>query len=140
FAIAIGSSFNQRVAVWAIAFGLWDISFYVFLKLLVGWPASLATWDILFLIPRPWAAPVWAPVLISATMIVCGLVSLRFGGIAGRPLHWAALLAGAFLMMLAFMWDYRNIDAGGLPNPFEWPVLLAGEALGLTGFVAAARN
>ena len=79
------------MAAFAIAFGLWDISFYGFLKLMIQWPESLSTWDILFLIPLPWVGPVWAPVLVALTMIVCGLISLRFGGIA-RPaaLHWLA--------------------------------------------------
>src|ERR1700683_3586010 len=35
----------------AIAFGTWDLFFYLFLKLLLHWPPSILTWDILFLIP-----------------------------------------------------------------------------------------
>ena len=68
---------RQWIAGFAIAFGVWDISFYVFLKMLIDWPASLLTWDILFLIPVPWVGPVLAPVIVSAVMIVCGLVALR---------------------------------------------------------------
>ena len=43
----------------AIAFGVWDIFYYVFLKAICGWPHSLADWDILFLLPLPWWGPVW---------------------------------------------------------------------------------
>src|ERR1035438_4418730 len=57
----------------AIAFGTWDIFYYVFLKLLLHWPASIMTWDILFLVPVPWAAPVLAPVVVSVTIIGAGL-------------------------------------------------------------------
>jgi hypothetical protein len=55
--LAAGRNFNQRMAAFSIAFGLWDISFYAFLKLMLGWPQSLFTWDILFLIPLPWVGP-----------------------------------------------------------------------------------
>ena len=48
FGMAAGRNFNQRFAAFAIAFGLWDISFYAGLKLMIGWPQSLMTWDILF--------------------------------------------------------------------------------------------
>ena len=140
FALAAGRNFSERVAAFAVVFGLWDISFYAFLRLLIQWPESLSTWDILFLIPLPWVGPVWAPILVSLTMIVCGLISLRLGGLRGRPLHWFGVLAGALVIVLAFVWDFRNTRAGGLPNSFNWPMLFAGEAIGLTGFVAAVRN
>jgi len=139
-ALAAGRNFSERVAAFAVVFGLWDISFYAFLKLLIQWPESLSTWDILFLIPLPWVGPVWAPILVSLTMIVCGLVSLRLGGLRGRPIHWFGILAGALTIVLAFVWDFRNTTAGGMPNSFNWPMFVAGEALGVTGFIAAVRN
>ena len=64
-ALAVARNTRQWTAAFAIAFGVWDIVFYACLKLLLGWPASLFTWDILFLIPVPWVGPVLAPVLIS---------------------------------------------------------------------------
>ena len=51
FGLAAGRNFNQRMAAFAVVFGLWDIFFYVFLRLMIHWPQSLFTWDILFLIP-----------------------------------------------------------------------------------------
>ena len=61
----------------AIAFGVWDIFYYVFLKIIYDWPKSLFDWDILFLLPLPWWGPVLAPVCIAALMIVWGtLVTL----------------------------------------------------------------
>ena len=140
FGLAAGRNFNQRMAAFAVAFGLWDVSFYAFLKLMIGWPESLLTWDILFLIPLPWVGPVIAPVLVSLTLVICGLVSLRRGGLPARPWQWMAMVAGGLVVILSFVWDFRNTTAGGLPNPFNWPLFLAGEAIAVAGFIAAART
>ena len=55
----------EEFAGFVVVFGVWDIFYYVFLRVLVTWPASLLDWDILFLIPLPWVGPVLAPVLIA---------------------------------------------------------------------------
>jgi len=136
-ALAAARNLHQWIAAFAIAFGVWDISFYAFLKLMIHWPESLSTLDILFLIPLPWVGPVWAPVLVALSMIVCGLISLRAGGIRGRIPHWTGVLGGAIVIIVAFVWDFRNTTAGGIPNPFNWPLFLLGEAIGLSAFLAA---
>lgn len=138
FGLAAGRNFNQRMAAFAVVFGLWDIFFYVFLRIMIHWPQSLFTWDILFLIPLPWVGPVIAPVIVAFTLVVCGLVSLRLGGMPARPREWMAMIAGGLIVILSFVWDYRNTMAGGLPNPFNWPLFSAGEAIALAGFLAAA--
>jgi hypothetical protein len=140
FGMVAGRNFNQRMAAFAIAFGLWDISFYAFLKLMIGWPQSLFTWDILFLIPLPWVGPVITPVLVSITLIGGGLVSLFRGGLPAKPWQWLAMIAGGGVVILAFIWDFRNTTAGGQPNPFNWPLFLTGEAMALAGFIAAAKS
>jgi hypothetical protein len=139
-ALAAASNLYQWIAAFAVVFGVWDISFYVSLKLMIHWPQSLSTWDILFLIPLPWVGPVWAPVLVALTMIVCGLISLRAGGIRGRLPHFAGVLAGAAVIVIAFVWDFQNTSAGGIPNPFNWPLFLVGEAIGLGAFLVAAKS
>ena len=73
----VGRTGGQKLAVFLFTFGIWDIFSYVSLKALIDWPASLATWDCLFLIPQPWYAPVWLPVVISLGMITVGLLLLR---------------------------------------------------------------
>ncbi len=73
----IGRTHRERWAVFLWAFAVWDIGYYVSLKICTGWPASLATTDLLFLVPVPWYAPVWLPVLVS-----CGML-----GIAGWLFH-----------------------------------------------------
>ena len=40
-----------------IAFGIWDIFYYIWLYVMVGWPESLMTWDLLFYVPFPWVRP-----------------------------------------------------------------------------------
>jgi uncharacterized integral membrane protein len=140
FAMLCGRTFLQRFASFTIAFGAWDIAFYVFLKLMIQWPDSLATWDILFLIPLPWVGPVWAPVLVSATMIVCGLIALQLGDLRPKPSHWFLVASGALIVVIAFVWDYRNTMAGGMPNSFNWPLFLAGLVVALTGFLAAVKS
>lgn len=67
--IIIGKTMKTRLAAFLWAFGIWDIFYYVFLFVLTGWPPSLMTLDLLFLIPEPWVAPVLIPVAISVFMV-----------------------------------------------------------------------
>jgi hypothetical protein len=136
--VAVGNR-QLWLPAFAVAFGTWDLFFYVFLKLLIDWPASLLTWDILFLIPVPWAAPVLAPVIVSLSIIAGGLIALR-RAVRMRPLHWIGITLGGLLIVLSFMWDFRNIMAGGLPHPFAWPLFIAGEFVGMGAFLHAVRN
>jgi hypothetical protein len=135
--LAVSQRPHQWVAASLIAFGVWDISFYAFLRLLIDWPPSLFTWDILFLLPVPWVGPVIAPILVSLSMIGCGLVMLC-RPITLRATHWLAIVAGGFVVVVAFCWDFRNTSAGGMPNPFNWPLFAAGEMIGVAGFGTAA--
>jgi hypothetical protein len=58
-----GKDAHDRFFVFGFLFGAWDLVYYLGLFLFLGWPGSLATWDILFLIPVPWVSPVLFPVL-----------------------------------------------------------------------------
>src|SRR5277367_965185 len=87
-ALGCGRNLHESIAAFAIAFGVWDIAFYGFLRLMIHWPETLATWDILFLIPLPWIGPVWAPVLVALTMIGCGLIALGDGGLRIPARSW----------------------------------------------------
>lgn len=140
-ALAAASNARQWFAAFAVSFGLWDIFYYVFLKLILDWPESLFTWDILFLIPVPWVGPVIAPAIVSVSMIAAGTAVL-WRECEGRPLRvsaldWAAVAAGAFVLVAAFIWDAKNIMIGGLPSPFHWPLFWLGEALGAAAFLHA---
>ncbi len=71
-----GRNRRQRVAYFLTIFAVWDIFYYVWLKVLIGWPASIMDWDILFLIPVVWASPLLYPVLLSVTMLGFAVVLL----------------------------------------------------------------
>lgn len=108
--IIAGKNKIQRFAYFVFAFAIWDIFYYVFLYVCLGWPQSLTTWDILFLIPVPWVGPVWAPCLLSFLMII-GAVFIIFQ--TDKPdqfkIHrssWFLLITGAIVCIVSFMWDY----------------------------------
>lgn len=136
-ALAAAGSGRLWLPAFALTFGTWDLFYYVFLKVLVGWPASLLTWDVLFLLPVPWAAPILAPAIVSVSIIVMGLTALR-RSVPMHLLHCVALALGGFVIVLSFVWDYQNIAAGGLPHRFAWFIFAAGELLGAGAFLHAA--
>src|SRR5689334_158349 len=98
--LAVARDSQQWLAAFLIGFGVWDISFYAFLRLIIDWPGSWLTWDLLFLLPVPWVGPVIAPILVSLTMIFCGVAALR-RKIRIRALHWLAIISGGFIIILA---------------------------------------
>ena len=128
-----GRRWLDRLAWTAVAFGVWDLLYYFWLWVFMGWPPSLDTWDLLFLIPVPWAAPVWAPMLVSLALVLGGLAA-AYEVRRGHPPHvgpWHAsggVLGGA-LVVLSFTEDAPNLMAGGIPGWFAWPVFAAGIAL-----------
>jgi hypothetical protein len=78
-AVLAGRDRWERFLVFSLAFGIWDIFYYVWLWVFIGWPPSLLTWDVLFLIPVPWIAQVWFPVLVSGLTLLAVLASLPVG-------------------------------------------------------------
>jgi hypothetical protein len=143
-ALAVARNAGDWAAAFVFAFGTWDITFYVFLKVLLDWPASVFTWDILFLIPVPWVGPVLAPVLVSAAMMAAGAWHLR-GQARGRPMHigaahWGGIVAGAAVIIVSFAMDYRYIMSGGIPRRFNWWVFATGLGAGTLSYIRAARQ
>lgn len=143
-AMVAARSLREWVAAFVLCFGVWDITFYLFLKLLINWPASVLTWDILFLIPVPWTGPVIAPVITSSSMIASGLL-LLLREYNKRPVHMTALerggiVLGGVFVISAFMWDFRNTASGGNPNPFNWILFVVGETIGLLSFSSCLRS
>jgi hypothetical protein len=131
-----GRTWRTRTAYAAIAFGSWDILYYVFLRMICGWPGSLFDWDILFLLPLPWWGPVLAPVCIAALMIGWGMLvtQSRQSLPATRVTRasWAVSGAGILLALWLFMADaIRALPAGAdavrraLPTAFNWPLFSA---------------
>jgi hypothetical protein len=125
----------ERLAWGAVVFGTWDIGYYGWLWVFSGWPPSLDTTDLLFLIPVPWAGPVWSPIAVSVALVVVGLTAARQLR-AGRRLtiarrHRVGGLSGGLLIVLSYTLDGLNVVSGGLPGPYAWPLFAAGMALAL---------
>ena len=120
---------------------VWDIFYYVWLKVFLDWPASLLTWDVLFLIPVPWVGPVLAPVTVALTMIGMGLVLLRLeqrGPVlpAGKKV-WLAQIVASLIVIVSFTMDVvpRLPDNGALlaqwtPAYYRWWMLLVRSGAG----------
>ena len=129
--ILAGRNWRSRLAYSAIAFGVWDIFYYVFLKAICGWPHSLFDWDILFLLPLPWWGPVLAPVSIALLLILWGtLVSTWEINPSPRRTKWTAWslsFLGVALALYVFMADSLRVAGKGvialrnvLPASFNW--------------------
>jgi hypothetical protein len=130
-----GTTGRSRLGYALVAFGVWDICYYIFLKVMTGWPSSLVAWDILFLVPLPWWGPVWAPASIALLMILWGTAVTQFERLAtprgpnGKAIGFAAL--GVVLALYVFMADaIRVADQGPvalratLPVWFNWPLFI----------------
>ena len=149
--ILTGRNRAEKFGYFLYSFAIWDIFYYVFLWVFLGWPESLFTWDILFLLPVPWVGPVIAPCIVAATMIVFALLVTRFTNqdipaSMKRQERWLMWL-GALIVIYSFTLDYvqtkgallwRNITVGNnlfeelndyVPQEFNWWIFLLGEML-----------
>ncbi len=70
---------RERWAMFLWTFAMWDLAYYAGLWATVRWPASLSTPDALFLIPAPWFAQVWFPMLVSALTVFAVFAARRSG-------------------------------------------------------------
>lgn len=68
---------KQALAFFFLAFGIWDIFYYVFLKLIIDWPKSFFDLDTFFLLPVPWIGPVFVPLIISSAMVALSWIYLK---------------------------------------------------------------
>jgi len=76
-AFLAGATWVERGVLFLWTFAFWDLFYYLSLYILIKWPPTLKTIDVLFLIPRPWIAPVWFPIVVSsATIIIIIILSL----------------------------------------------------------------
>ena len=142
----IGRTAWSRFGWLCFLFGAWDLVFYAGLKIALGWPASLLTWDILFLIPVTWTGPVLAPVITSLALIGGGLCIVHFEEeraehVQVLALDWVFVAASLALQLAAYTANHDRVAGGGLPGAFPWAIFLTGVALGVGTLVKAlARN
>jgi hypothetical protein len=146
-----GHSSRSRLGYALLAFGVWDIFYYLFLKALTGWPKSLFDWDILFLLPLPWWGPVWAPVSIAALMILWGTIVTQCEHFGRIVCHSWKVLASTFtgiaLALYAFMADALRVAGEGteairnvLPVSFNWLLFFVALLFLGTPIAALARE
>ena len=141
----------QKICFFLIAFGIWDIFYYIWLYVLLGWPPSLMTWDILFYVPLPWVGPVITPVLIAAGMIAAGSTLIYLDS-KGRDIRWRWFDAGVELacglvLIVAVCWDWKNIIQykgdpiyTGVPNPFAWWLYVPAYVVAAGYFIVRLRQ
>lgn len=161
-----GKTSLQRFAWFLYCFAIWDIFYYIWLKLLLNWPASLLTWDILFLIPVPWIGPVLAPVICSLTMILLAAMIIQIqrkdGSFTIKPVEWILMIVGVVIILVTFMWDYTAIIINDgllskfwaltndtrllsniltfIPVSYSWIAFLAGEILILAAIASMYKR
>ena len=146
-----GKTASHKFANFIYCFAIWDLFYYVFLWVFLGWPESLFTWDILFLIPVPWVGPVITPCIVAVSMMLLAL-SIIYYQHKGRntrlkATEWIMLVLGSLTIVLSFIWDYikyagskSDIPASAngelldelkdyIPTEFNWSIFLIGEAI-----------
>lgn len=156
--VLAGRNLVSRFAWFLYSFAIWDIFYYVFLKVLLNWPESWLTNDILFLIPTTWVGPVVTPVIVSATMILLSMIIVYYDSFKDKVriiwTDWALLIVGSLVLILAFVWDYSafilehyrfaqiwsvpsadlmNLALTYIPRKFNWFLFVVGECIILGG-------
>lgn len=142
--VLAGRTWLERLAWGAVVFGVWDIGYYAWLYVFSGWPPTLGTPDILFLLPVPWVGPVWSPMAVSAALVGVGLAAasaIRRGRVISiARWHLAAGLGGGLLVILSYTLDAGRLIEGGMPGPYPWPVFAAGMLVALVAAADALRR
>ncbi len=126
-----GQTKQARIGYAVFTFGLWDIFYYVWLNIFIGWPGSLLDWDVLFLIPLTWWGPVLSPILIALLLIAGGVIAVfkteRGEVLRFTLLEWSVAGVSILLMLYVFMFDTLHALAEGIaaisairPTSFNW--------------------
>lgn len=130
---------QQKIILFLFNFAVWDIFYYVWLKVLLNWPATWLDWDILFLIPAPWLAPWLAPALISLGLIITTLIVWylpeRFGPFIFSMKEWIAIFLSAGLILGSFFLQTKNTLRGGIPDYYPWWLFGLGYVSALIVFI-----
>lgn len=133
-----GQNLRQRFAFFLTIFAVWDIFYYIWLKVLIDWPASIMDWDILFLIPTAWAGPILAPILVSLTLFAfaviilyrsCGANVLRI-----TPIDRLVFILAALLVIVSFCIAGLHAAKPDFKSHFHWLLFAAGFLSAITLF------
>jgi len=141
-------NFTRVFAAFLFIFGLWDIFYYVWLKLVLGWPVSWLEWDVLFLIPWPWLGPWIAPVAVALLFVAWSAWALIAGThVRLTPFSGTLFLAGAALVLATFLLPGFPLLAQGVegfrdyrPGAFSWGVFSLGMLAMTAGLIKSVRD
>ena len=129
--IIAGSTWPKKIGFFFLAFGIWDIFYYIWLYVFIQWPKSLFEWDILFLIPLPWWGPVIAPVLISILLISVGYLLLSDAKFKITTIDWIIFVLSIIVLLYTFTEDSIQVILSGTgdltqirPTSFNWILFL----------------
>jgi len=134
-----GRNRRQRFAYFLTIFAIWDIFYYIWLKVLLNWPVSIMDWDILFLIPVPWASAVLYPVLISVTLLIFAAIIL-YRDARGRAFNvtrndWLAFFVAGIIVVVSFCTPGPYVAENVFKSYFYWPLFAAGLLLAVGMFL-----
>ena len=140
--LAIGcfsaKTFLSQFAGFMIAFGVWDIFYYLFLKITLDWPSSLLDWDLLFLIPLPWVGPVLAPLIVSFLLVGAGIYiwwrEANHNPVILSKWRWVLISCAGLIIIGSFMTNTKSMVEQTTPTFFYWNVFIIGLLLGLGVF------
>jgi len=139
-----GKTLWERFSYFMLAFGIWDIFYYVWLKVILDWPASIFDWDVLFLIPMTWIGPVIVPVSVSLVMIVFGILIIHAinNGAEFRAsmASYILALAGISAVLYSFMSDTGATIDLKMPQPYRYEILIIGDLLLGAAFMIPLRK
>lgn len=146
-AMIAGKVFAERFCYFLFSFGVWDIFYYIWLKVFINWPDSLFTDDLLFLIPVPWISPVLAPILVSIVFISFSILTLREIEFCLRikfyKINIVLILLGVALILISFIWNFEKRLNSVSPVEFMWIVFICGlvfMSIGLFRFDGKMNN
>ena len=120
----IARDFKARLGYFMIIFAVWDIFYYIWLKVLIGWPASIMDWDILFLMPAVWAGPVLAPVITSVTMLFISAMLLGKRVFNVTLVRGIAFIITVILIVICFCVAGLGITKTDYKSYFSWPIFI----------------
>ncbi len=108
-----GKTLYEKFAYFLYSFAIWDIFYYIWLKVILNWPASFLTWDLLFLIPWPWAGPVITPIIYSVSITILALCIIHYKDknykIKLSKIEWVLFILGSATIMFTFLYDYGQL-------------------------------
>jgi hypothetical protein len=130
---------QSRLAAFMVLFGIWDLFYYLFLKLVLDWPEGPESWDILFLFPLPWVGPVWAPVVVSLGLVYSGIAILmrnEEGSFLdfGNRFIWTEFIA-ASVIILSFLIPGHAVIDQSVPSHFPYYLFWTGFLAGFGAFL-----